>query len=79
MQQTRGRPAQPVLQRRPTRARPRAAATSASASSGSRVGTVERQTRETRVSVSINLDGTGVCSSQSGIPFLDHMVDVRRA
>ncbi len=27
--------------------------------------------------VSINLDGTGVCSSNSQIPFLDHMMDVR--
>ena len=26
--------------------------------------------------VSINLDGTGVCSSSSQIPFLDHMMDV---
>lgn len=26
--------------------------------------------------VSINLDGTGVCSSHSQIPFLDHMMDV---
>jgi len=27
------------------------------------------------VEVSINLDGTGVCSSSSQIPFLDHMLD----
>lgn len=27
--------------------------------------------------VSINLDGTGVCTSNSKIPFLDHMMDVR--
>lgn len=26
--------------------------------------------------LSINLDGTGKCSSATGIPFLDHMMDV---
>jgi len=38
---------------------------------------VTRQTKETRVDVSINLDGSGVCNSNSQIPFLDHMLDVR--
>ena len=38
---------------------------------------MKRETKETKVEVSINLDGTGVCSSQSQIPFLDHMMDVR--
>ena len=42
-----------------------------------RRGTVQRRTKETHVDVSIGLDGTGVCSSESGIPFLDHMMDVR--
>lgn len=28
--------------------------------------------------VEINLDGTGICHADSGIPFLDHMLDVRR-
>ena len=42
-----------------------------------RSATVKRETKETKVEVSINLDGTGVCSSQSQIPFLDHMMDVR--
>ena len=41
-----------------------------------RVATVERSTKETRVSVSINLDGTGKCEAHTGIPFLDHMLDV---
>jgi len=40
-----------------------------------RVATVERMTKETKVSVTIDLDGTGVCTSKSGIPFLDHMMD----
>ncbi len=42
-----------------------------------RTATVKRETKETKVEVSINLDGTGVCTSQSQIPFLDHMMDVR--
>lgn len=28
--------------------------------------------------VEINIDGTGICNADSGIPFLDHMLDVRR-
>ncbi|CAJ2630237.1 unnamed protein product [Trifolium pratense] len=43
--------------------------------SGSRIGEVKRVTKETNVSVKINLDGTGVADSSSGIPFLDHMLD----
>ncbi len=42
-----------------------------------RSATVKRETKETKVEVSINLDGTGVCSSNTQIPFLDHMLDVR--
>ncbi|KAJ8907643.1 hypothetical protein NDN08_007752 [Rhodosorus marinus] len=35
---------------------------------------VHRVTGETEVYVSVNVDGTGVCDSQTGIPFLDHMI-----
>lgn len=41
----------------------------------SRVGSVSRETKETSVEVSINLDGTGICDCDTGIPFLDHMLD----
>ncbi|KAI5065396.1 hypothetical protein GOP47_0020091 [Adiantum capillus-veneris] len=40
-----------------------------------RIGEVGRKTKETDVNVRINLDGTGVCQSDTGIPFLDHMLD----
>ena len=34
-----------------------------------------RETGETRVRVLLRLDGDGKCDSQSGLPFLDHMLD----
>ncbi|WP_414564452.1 MULTISPECIES: imidazoleglycerol-phosphate dehydratase HisB [unclassified Anabaena] len=39
-----------------------------------RVASVHRTTGETDVQVTINLDGTGICTSATGIPFLDHML-----
>ncbi|MEB3232267.1 MAG: imidazoleglycerol-phosphate dehydratase HisB [Leptolyngbyaceae bacterium] len=41
---------------------------------GQRMATVSRTTKETDVAVSINLDGQGKCESDTGIPFLDHMM-----
>lgn len=40
-----------------------------------RIAEVQRNTAETRVAVRVNLDGTGKASLNSGIGFLDHMLD----
>ena len=40
-----------------------------------RTAQVNRDTLETQISVSLNLDGTGSASFETGVPFLDHMLD----
>ena len=40
-----------------------------------REASIERNTKETKISVSVNLDGTGVCNVSTGIAFLDHMLE----
>jgi len=46
-----------------------------SQSTKSRSATVTRNTLETKISVALDLDGTGVAKLASGVPFLDHMLD----
>jgi imidazoleglycerol-phosphate dehydratase len=38
-----------------------------------RVGEVERKTKETDIRLTLDLDGKGIASIDTGIPFLDHM------
>lgn len=40
-----------------------------------RIASIERNTAETQIKVTINLDGTGMGVINTGVPFLDHMLD----
>ncbi len=40
-----------------------------------RKATVSRDTSETQITVGINLDGTGKLNVDTGVPFLEHMLD----
>lgn len=41
----------------------------------SRAAQVERDTLETRIAVNLDLDGSGRAELETGVPFLDHMLD----
>jgi imidazoleglycerol-phosphate dehydratase / histidinol-phosphatase len=41
----------------------------------SRMVTHQRNTNETKILVSLNLDGSGIADNKTGLPFFDHMLD----
>jgi imidazoleglycerol-phosphate dehydratase len=47
----------------------------APAGTAHRTAEVERNTLETQIRVALNLDGTGHSRFQTGVPFLEHMLD----
>ena len=40
-----------------------------------RTATIERITKETQITLTLNLDGTGKCECNTGIGFFDHMIN----
>ncbi len=40
-----------------------------------RKATIHRETKETKIDLTLDLDGTGKVSAQTGVGFLDHMLD----
>jgi len=41
-----------------------------------RTASISRQTKETKVELTLNLDGTGVTNIKTGVGFFDHMLDL---
>jgi imidazoleglycerol-phosphate dehydratase len=60
---------------RSSSASPGRAATTARPQTGGRRARVARTTKETEVTVDLHLDGSGRADVDTGVPFLDHMLD----
>lgn len=43
---------------------------------GRRTSSVKRKTKETNIEVSLNIDGKGKAEVETGVPFLNHMLDL---
>jgi imidazoleglycerol-phosphate dehydratase len=41
-----------------------------------RKATINRKTKETKIELKLNLDGSGIYNIDTGIPFLDHMLEL---
>jgi imidazoleglycerol-phosphate dehydratase len=40
-----------------------------------RRASIERETAETSIQLTLDIDGSGACTMKTGVPFLDHMLD----
>ena len=40
-----------------------------------RKATIKRKTNETDIELTLNIDGTGICKIETGMPFFEHMLD----
>ena len=41
-----------------------------------RQAAIERETKETKIKLALDLDGSGRCSIDTGVGFLDHMLEL---
>ena len=66
-----------VTRKKKTRASARTSSARTTIANGrnGRSATVERKTSETSIRVALDLDGSGHASIETGVPFLDHMLD----
>ncbi len=63
-----------VSSTRPVSTSTASAAASSALARTARVASKSRTTKETDVQVTLNVDGTGNCTADTGVPFLDHML-----
>ena len=40
-----------------------------------RIAILERKTKETNINIELNIDGTGIASLDTGLPFLEHLLE----
>jgi len=40
-----------------------------------RIATINRETKETKITLELNIDGTGVCEIKTGVGMFDHMLE----
>src|SRR3954451_15806824 len=55
---------------------PRAVAPARAKAGARRTATVERRTKETSIELTLAVDGTGRYDVQTGVPFLNHMLEL---